>query len=204
MKQSALTLLALLFFSSPTLAESSKAVSSDGPIKTAEAVSAQTLRKRGIAALEASDYLGAADAFREAAAQGDRGAMRRLGDMAYEGTGVAQNYDQAIDWYCQAALLGDTNSLNRLEEIGLTSWSAQLESTGWKKSCRQRLEPSASAIRPAERKSPPEIGINIVVEKEYERRDPILISPGYAPWHPQEPGKPERPSAPFMPEGISR
>jgi hypothetical protein len=168
------------------------------------AMAEEGARERGLAALQAADYLDAADAFREAAVQGDREAMRHLGDLAYAGTGVAQSYDKAIDWYCKAALLGDKDSVNRLGAIQLLSWSAQYDAQGWKAACNERLETPVSPAQPQESKPQSDVDINIVVEPEPERYAPISLSPRYAPWPPQGPGKPARPRAPFLPEGIGR
>ena len=88
-------------------------------------------RERGLNALRAEDYLGAAAEFQEAAGHGDAEAMRHLGDMAFAGMGVAQSYDRAIDWYCQAALAADRDSIARLQTVDLMSWSAARNAQGW-------------------------------------------------------------------------
>mgnify|MGYP000744816849 FL=1 len=121
-------------------------------------------RERGLNALRAEDYLGAAAEFQEAAGHGDAEAMRHLGDMAFAGMGVAQSYDQAIDWYCQAALAADRDSIARLQTVDLMSWSAARNAQGWKSACGQWLKPSASAAQPQSSQPPPEVNININVQ----------------------------------------
>ena len=51
------------------------------------------------------------------AEQGDVSAQYELGTMYYNGTGVEQNYDEALAWYTKAAELGNTDAQYNLGEI---------------------------------------------------------------------------------------
>ena len=51
------------------------------------------------------------------AEQGDMGAQYELGTMYYKGTGVEQNYDEALAWYTKAAELGSADAQYNLGEI---------------------------------------------------------------------------------------
>ena len=168
-------------------------------------------RERGLAALQESDYLAAAAEFQEAAGEGDAVSMRHLGDMAFAGTGVAQNFGQAIQWYCQAALAADRESVDRLENIGLTSWATRRDAQGWDAACKQWLAPSPPPAEPQTGPPSPEVNIKIVVQPERERSTPSAIWPGYYPWHwrrmdPRHPPpKPVHPREPaYMPGRIGR
>ena len=48
-----------------------------------------------------------AELYRRAAEQGNRYAMRLLGNCYCSGQGVDRDYHQAVEWYCKAAELGD-------------------------------------------------------------------------------------------------
>ena len=140
-------------------------------------VSAPDARERGLAALQAGDYLSAAAEFQDAAAQGDAESKRHLGDMAFAGIGVAQSYEQAIHWYCRAALAADADSVDRLQTIGLASWSARRTEQGWEAACRQWLTPAAPSAEPRTSPPSPEVNINIVVQPEQQRDTPFVVYP---------------------------
>ena len=119
-----LMLAASLLAASAAFAEVDTGTATPEQALSSEAPGADA-RERGLAALEVGDYLTAAAAFREAADHGDAAALRHLGDLAFAGKGVAQSYDQAIRWYCQAALVADLDALEQLHAITLASWSAR-------------------------------------------------------------------------------
>lgn len=98
-------------------------------------------RERGLAAIQAGHHFTAAAAFREAAGLGDAVAMRCIGDLALAGTGVAQSYEQAIHWYCQAALGGNLEAVDRLEAVDLGSWSTRRNAQGWEPACKEWVMP---------------------------------------------------------------
>ena len=171
-------------------------------------ISGPDARERGLAALQSADYLTAAAEFQEAAAYGDAEAIRHLGDMAFAGIGVAQNYEQAIHWYCQAALVADTDSIDRLQTVDLMSWSVQRNELGWEAACEQWLMPAPSSAEPQTSPSPPEVNINIVVQPERERRAPSVVYPhGYwrRPNPKPRPPKPIHPREPaYLKGGVDR
>jgi hypothetical protein len=99
------------------------------------------LRERGLAALRAGEHFAAAAAFGESAELGDAEAMRLLGDLAYAGRGIAQSFEQAIHWYCRAALGGDRDAVGRLDDSGLASWSRLRDAEGWRAACGYWTKP---------------------------------------------------------------
>ena len=197
------------------------AVSAAAELDTAIAAPAQTeasaeapgpaARERGLDALQAGDYLAAAADFQEATAWGDTESMRHLGDMAFDGMGLAQSYDRAIHWYCQSALASDADSVDRLENIQLSSWSARRDAQGWKMACKQWLKPFPAPVERETGPASPEVNIEINVQPEREPNAPTVFWPGYVhrhgrwvkPRHP--PQKPVRPHPPvYVPGGIDR
>ncbi len=188
-----------LLLATPAVAELDTATAPIGQTRTPATTPNSDAFARGLIALQATDYLGAAAEFQEAAGQGDASAMRHLGDMAFAGMGLAQSYDRAIHWYCRAALAADRDAVARLQSVDLMSWSTQRDALGWKAACRQWLKPPAPGAQPQSGQSSPEVNININVQPERERRAPTVIWPGYVPrhWRPQEP--PHRPQKPIRP-----
>lgn len=171
-------------------------------------VSGSAARERGLAALQESDYLSAAAEFQDAAARGDTQAIRHLGDMAFAGKGVAQSYEQAIHWYCRAALAADKDSVDRLAMIQLSSWSARLNEQGWETACEQWLAPAPPSAEHKTSPPPPEVNINIVVQPERERETPSVIYPPRY-WRRENPRprppKPIQPrEAPYPKGGVGR
>jgi TPR repeat protein len=55
--------------------------------------------------------------FRKAAEQGEVFAQYNLGWMYGTGTGVPQDYAEAVKWYCMAADQGDAEAQSRLDEM---------------------------------------------------------------------------------------
>lgn len=64
----------------------------------------------GLRAYENKDYSTALHEWRPLAEQGDAAAQFNLGLMYYDGTGVAQNYRQAAEWFQRSADQGYTKS----------------------------------------------------------------------------------------------
>ena len=62
--------------------------------------------EKGWDAYERGDYAAALQEFRPLAEQGDDIAQFSLGQMYYEGQGVARDYVQAVEWYRKAAEQG--------------------------------------------------------------------------------------------------
>ncbi len=60
----------------------------------------------GVRQFDRGDYVGAADAWRDAALSGDLNARFQLGRLYEEGLGVPQSYVHAHAWYNLAAALG--------------------------------------------------------------------------------------------------
>ena len=204
-------LLPCLLVTASAMAEVDTGIVAPGKSETSALARSSDARERGLNALRAEDYLGAAAEFQEAAGQGDAEAMRHLGDMAFAGMGVAQSYDQAIHWYCQAALAADKDSLARLQTIDLMSWSTERNAQGWQAACEQWLKPSSPPVEPQTGPPPPEVNINITVQPERERNASSLVWPGYVPkhWRRMDPGhrprKPEPPPlAPYGRDSIGR
>jgi TPR repeat protein len=50
----------------------------------------------------------------KAAAGGNTSAMNKLGDLSYDGKGVAQDYGKAREWYQKAADAGNTVAMTNL------------------------------------------------------------------------------------------
>lgn len=164
-------------------------------------------RERGLTSLQEADYLAAAAEFGEAAGLGDAEAMRHLGDMAVAGLGIAQSYDRAIHWYCKAAHAGDTDSVDRLETFGLSSWSTRRDAQGWKTACDEWLNPSPP-IQLQTSPASPKVNVNINVQPQRDQNTPSVSWPGNVPWHwrwvdpPHPPKKPKRPSQPLYAPGV--
>ena len=174
-------------------------------------------RQCGVTARKAGNHVAAAEAFRNAARQGDAEAMRYLGDMTFAGEGVAQNYEQAVAWYCRAALDGDHLAAEHLEIVGLASWSQRREAGGWEAACQEWLNPTPSphveALQPAE-EGPGKVVIELQIAPTRDAYSSSLYWPWYgypdipwrwAPlhgrtWHPHELRyPPERPRVPGLP-----
>ena len=204
-------LVPCLFVTASAMAEADTGISISATPATSAQAPYSDARERGLNALRAEDYLGAAAEFQEAAGHGDAEAMRHLGDMAFAGMGVAQSYDQAIGWYCQAALAADRDSIARLQTVDLMSWSTERNAQGWKSACGQWLKPSAPAAQPQSSQPAPEVNININVQPERQRRAPAVLWPGYVPkhWRRMEPQHPplqpvHPPLTPYGRDAIGR
>ena len=91
------------------------------------------------------DYFTAATAFRDAAAKGDAGAQKRLGDMYADGVGVPQSYTEAIRWYCKAADRGHAPAVARLYALGFAGRPGSFESADLSAACKRVLHPPARA-----------------------------------------------------------
>jgi hypothetical protein len=134
--------------------------------------------------------------------------MRHLGDLAFAGKGVAQSYDQAIRWYCQAALVADMDSVDRLEAVGLTSWSARRDALGWEAACEQWLKPPPPPVQTQTSQPSPEVKVEVIVQPEREQYAPAGIWPAYVPRHwrsvnpRHNPRKSPRPRPPVHAPGL--
>ena len=66
------------------------------------------------AAYSRGDYAQAFKIFRSLAAQGNADAQFRIGDLYYQGRGVAPNYQEAMKWFRLAAAQGHGSALNTI------------------------------------------------------------------------------------------
>lgn len=162
------------------------------------------VRERGLAALQAGNYVSAVAALRQAVALGDDEAMRHLGDMTFSGRGVAQSYKQGIQWYCRAALAGNPHAVDRLMAVDLGGWSEIRGTEGWKTACEQWLEPPR-AIQSEKSPAAPTRSIEIRIEQEREIYAPPVAWPGYWYWQAHPPRPPHQPPrVPFSPHLFQR
>jgi TPR repeat protein len=159
--------------------------------------------EHALADLKDGDYLSAAATLRQAAANGDAEAMFHLGTLAYDGTGVAQSYPDAIDWYCRAALAGNEDAKQRLQSVDLAGWSQRRDAAAWHSACDRRLQPAPPKPEPAptqEKAEQPNVTVTIRRETAlaYETEALPIYWPWY--WHQPRPPppKPPRPRAPFL------
>jgi hypothetical protein len=195
-----------LFLASFDLARSS--TEAENPYTPQASDQEQCADKPGFDALQAGSYLTAVTGYQQAASLGDAEAMRRLGDMAFTGKGIAQSYARAIHWYCRAALAGNLEAVNRLAAIELGSWSKRRDAQGWGASCEDWLKPAPQPAQKHARTAEPEVRIEIFVEQKPElySAPPVFwrrYSPRLLPWRWVEgksqhlPHKPVRSRAPF-------
>jgi len=79
--------------------------------------SAVEAARNGSLAEQRKDYAQAMDWYRKAANQGNALAQTRIGDLYYNGQGVAQDYAQAMDWYRKAADQGNAHAQATLGDL---------------------------------------------------------------------------------------
>ena len=90
--------------------------------------------KEGQAAFEAKDYPTALKEFEPLAKQGNAEAQVSLGNLYYNGKGVAQDYRQAAAWFQKAAEQGHANgqiSLGNMYAIGLGVTKDDRQAAAW-------------------------------------------------------------------------
>lgn len=143
--------------------------------------------------IQAGKYMAAAAALRQAAAGDDHEAMFYLGNLAFNGTGVAQSYADAIRWYCRAALGGSAEARQRLATLDLGGWSHERDAAGWQTACKDRLKPKPPKPAPA----PPlaateEPGAPVTVYSETAPGSETEDLPTYWPWSWYVPSPPPR------------
>jgi hypothetical protein len=150
--------------------------------------------QRALSDIQAGKYMAAATALRQAAADDDPQAMFYLGNLAFNGTGVAQSSADAIRWYCRAALGGSTEARQRLATVDLGSWSQERDAAGWQNASKERLKPKPPKPAPA---APPaateEPGAPVTVYSETAPGSETEVFPTYWPWYWYVPGPPPRP-----------
>ncbi len=159
--------------------------------------------EHAVADLKDGDYLSAAATLRQAAANGDAEAMFHLGNLAYDGTGVAQSYPDAIDWYCRAALAGSEEAKRRLQSIDFAGWSQRRAAAGWQSACDQRLKPKPAKQEPAPTQEKAEQpNVTVTIRRETAPTYETEALPIYWPWYwnlPRPPPpKPPRRRAPIL------
>ena len=165
------------------VAQADTGIESPGKDPIRGEIEGRNARVQGIQSLQAGNYFSAAAAFREAARHGDADSMRHLGDMAFAGKGVAQNYEQAIHWYCQAALAGSLSSARHLSAVDLGGWSESRDSQGWEAACERwlRPKPPSEPVETQTNESAPEVRIEVRVEEGIAREEPetYILWPGH-------------------------
>jgi TPR repeat protein len=88
---------------------------------------AETLQD-GYAAYQRGDYRTAFRIWKPIAEQGDADAQYNLGVMYANGTGVAEDYVQAVYWYRKAVDQGHVNAQNSMYNLGAKSRGASTAS----------------------------------------------------------------------------
>jgi hypothetical protein len=124
--------------------------------------------------------------------------MFYLGNLAFNGTGVAQSYPDAIRWYCRAALGGSAEARQRLVTLDLGGWSQERDAAGWQSACQERLKPKPP--KPARASAPPppppapeEPGAEVTRYSETWPEAGTDTFPLYWPWYWYVPGPTPRP-----------
>jgi TPR repeat protein len=87
--------------------------------------------------------LPAVSAVEEAAEKGDSSSQARLGDLYADGTGVPQNYAEAIRWYCRAAAQGFAPAASRLYALGIAGRPGADDANSLQTTCGHVLRPSS-------------------------------------------------------------
>jgi hypothetical protein len=150
--------------------------------------------QRALSDVQAGKYMAAAAALRQAAAGDDPQAMFYLGNLTFNGTGVAQSYADAIRWYCRAALGGSAEARQRLATVDLGGWSQERDAAGWQHACKERLKPKPAKPAPA---PPPaaaqEPGTQVTIYSGTAPGSETEAFPTYWPWYWYVPGPPTRP-----------
>ena len=67
--------------------------------------------------IDSSLFYRAFEMLRNTAISGNLEAIKRVGNLYYDGIGVSKDYSEALYWYVKAALLGDSWTKNRLCEM---------------------------------------------------------------------------------------
>lgn len=185
-------LLSFLLVGSPAVAQASTEHRTPTEGDETRKTQISSARERGVLALRGGNYVAAAASFQQAANLGDVVAMRHLGDMAFAGTGVAQNYQQAVRWHCRAALAGSLEAAEHLVTMDLGGWSESRNAQGWEAACERWLKPKPppQPVQPPPSEVRPEVAVEVHVEQEPVREVyvPYFVRPshppGIAPPHP--------------------
>ena len=90
------------------------------PLLSARLTPALADLEAGLTAYSQGDYATAATEYRLAARQDDPIAQTRLATLYADGTGLPQNYEEAIRWYRRAALQGHEPARDALEALGVS------------------------------------------------------------------------------------